>query len=131
MGKKPGFSSDLLAAKVREGAGRTDLSNYIRAHFDKMRAVLPERSIPWPAVRAYLIEQGVIDERTTSTIVKRTWHREKRRRAKLPPLPARSSAPLAPGLNNQVEQPSSPPSQAADEDDPPPKYTFRPGGPKR
>ena len=131
MGKKPGFSSDLLAAKVREGAGRTDLSNYIRAHFDEMRAVLPARSIPWPAVRAYLIEQGVIDERTTSLIVKRTWHREKTRRAKLPSLPARSSAPMAPGLHGRVEEPSSPPSQAADEDDPPPKYTFRPGGPKR
>ena len=131
MGKKPGFSSDLLAAKVREGAGRTDLSNYIRAHFDAMRAVLPDRSIPWPAVRAYLIEQGVIDERTTSAIVKRTWHREKTRRAKLASLPARSSAPMAPGPHTHVEQASSPPSQAADEDDPPPKYTFRPGGPKR
>jgi hypothetical protein len=131
MGKKPGFSADLLAAKLREGAGRTALSNYIRAHFDAMQAVLPERSIPWPAVRAYLIEQGVIDERTTSAIVKRTWHREKTRRAKLPSPPARPSAPVAPGLHKHVEQPSSPPSQAADEDDPSPKYTFRPGGPKR
>jgi hypothetical protein len=129
MGKKPRFSADLLAAKLREGAGRTDLSNYIRAHFDAMRAVLPERSIPWPAVRAYLIEQGVIDERTTSAIVKRTWHREKTRRAKLPSLPVPSPAPVAPGLPKHVE--SSPPSRAADEDDPPPKYTFRPGGPKR
>jgi len=121
----------LLAAKVREGTGRTDLSNYIRAHFEEMRAVLPDRSIPWPAVRAYLIEQGVIDERTTSAIVKRTWHREKTRRAKLPSLPARASAPMAPGVHKPVEQAPSPPSQAADEDDPPPKYTFRPGGPKR
>jgi hypothetical protein len=131
MSKKPRFSADLLAAKLREGAGRTDLSNYIRTHFDAMRAVLPERSIPWPAVRAYLIEQGVIDETTTSANVKRTWHREKTRRAKLPSLPVRSSAPVAPGLHKQVEQPSSPPSPAADEDDPPPKYSFRPGGPKR
>jgi hypothetical protein len=128
MGKKPGFSVDLLAAKLREGAGRTELSNYIRAHFDQMRAVLPERSIPWPAVRAYLIEQGVIDERTTSANVKRTWHREKTRRAKLPSPPVPSPAPEAPGPHKHVE--SSPPSQAA-EDDPPPKYIFRPGGPKR